>query len=122
RKRNSGLVAEETRITAVAESDGRKRRPGRLECRLMLAQLRDVLAAEDSSVVAKKDGHRRTARPERTEAPLVSIGIRQGDPRERGAERVCHDGYVRRVSRPSAAKPWMSKRPEDRAGHRSIRR
>jgi hypothetical protein len=48
----------------------------------MSAQLRDVLAAEDSAVVAKEDDHSRAVRPEQIELNGAFIGVRQNDPGE----------------------------------------
>jgi len=44
----------------VAETDGRQPGAARLKLLRMLAQLRDVLAAEDSSIVTEKDHYRRS--------------------------------------------------------------
>jgi hypothetical protein len=52
----------------------------------MLAQLRDVLAAEDSTIVAKEDYHRGMLGPEGTELDWFAIHIRQRHCREFGAE------------------------------------
>jgi hypothetical protein len=51
------------------------------------AQLRDMLAAEDSSVVAKKDDHSGPVGPERAEAHELSQRIGQNDFRELFADR-----------------------------------
>ena len=51
RKGDPGFFSEEPSVAAVAESNGRKPCACRFECPLLLAQLRDLLAAEDSSVV-----------------------------------------------------------------------
>jgi hypothetical protein len=52
----------------------------------MCAQLRDVLAAEDSAIVAKKYDDGRRLLPKRTEANFVAVRIRQDDAGERFAE------------------------------------
>lgn len=87
RKRDAGLFAEETRVAEIAHADRREIRSTRIDFGLMLAQLRDVLAAENSSVVAKKDDHRRAVGPERAEAHSLSVGVRQDDFRELFADR-----------------------------------
>jgi hypothetical protein len=51
RKRDAGLLAEHARIMTITQSDGRKRSTFLAEGLLAFAQLRDVLAAKDSSVV-----------------------------------------------------------------------
>lgn len=48
----------------------------------MIAQLRDVPAAEDSSVVAKEGDHRGLVGPERAESDQLSFGVRQNDSRQ----------------------------------------
>ena len=59
---------------------------------LVFAQLRDVLAAEDSAVVAEKhkDGGMRF--PERAEANLVAEGVGKSDAGETLAESIGHEG------------------------------
>ena len=51
RKCDASLFAEQPRVAKVAHADRREIRSTRLDFSLMLAQLRDVLAAEDSTVV-----------------------------------------------------------------------
>jgi hypothetical protein len=43
----------------------------------VLAQLRDMLTAENSTVVAEKSHHRRPFRPQRTQLYRVAVDIRQ---------------------------------------------
>ena len=43
----------------------------------MIAQLRDMLAAEDSPVVAQQHQHRGSFLPQCTEANLLAVGIRE---------------------------------------------
>ena len=64
---------------AVAQSDGGQRGSFVMEGLLAIAQLRDMLAAEDSSVVAEKNDHGGTAGPQRAEPHLPAIGIRKYD-------------------------------------------
>jgi hypothetical protein len=56
----------------------------------MFAQLRDVLAAEDSTVVAKKDNYCRRLSPKRAEAGGMAINVGQGDSRQFAAEGLGH--------------------------------
>jgi hypothetical protein len=63
RERNARFFTEQPSVIAVSESHRGKQRtlvPQRL---LMFAQLRDVLAAKDSSVVAEKNQHGRLSVP-----------------------------------------------------------
>jgi hypothetical protein len=64
REGDSGLLAEVPGVAGVAESHGHD--PGALlaDGLLMFAQLRDVLAAEDSTPVAQKDHECRTVSPQ----------------------------------------------------------
>ncbi len=55
RKRDSRLLAKNARIAEIAQADGRQIRSSCPEFRFVLAQLRDVLAAEHSTIVAQKD-------------------------------------------------------------------
>jgi hypothetical protein len=50
-------------IVPVAEANCGQAGSALFESRLVLAQLRDVLTAENSSIVPKKDEHGRTALP-----------------------------------------------------------
>jgi hypothetical protein len=52
---------------------------------LVFAQLRDVLAAENSSVVPEKNQYRRLRGPQRTETKLLSLAIGKDDLRELAA-------------------------------------
>ena len=55
RERDASLFAECTRIVKIAHPNRREIRSARLDFALMLAQLRDVLAAEHSAVVAQEN-------------------------------------------------------------------
>ena len=57
RKRDAGLLPEQTRVVSVAESDSCQVGAALAEGLFMFAQLRDVLAAEDSTIVAEEDHH-----------------------------------------------------------------
>jgi hypothetical protein len=57
REQDPGLLAEPAGIIHVAQPDRRQRGSGLLEFGLVLAQLRDMLAAEDSAVVPQKDNY-----------------------------------------------------------------
>jgi hypothetical protein len=53
---DAGLFAKLARIVTVTQPDCRQ--SGALLAKFLLAQLRDMLSAEDSAVVAKEDDHR----------------------------------------------------------------
>jgi hypothetical protein len=63
RKRDSSLLAKEAGVAHIAEADGRDTGALGSERLLMVAQLRNMLAAEDSSIVAKEDDHGGAAFP-----------------------------------------------------------
>lgn len=54
RKIDSGFLLKNARVVAVTQTDGGEGSSFFTEGRLVFAQLRDVLAAKNSSVVAKK--------------------------------------------------------------------
>ncbi len=61
---NAGFLAKQAGIIRVTESDGSEGGSGLLEFVFVLAQLRDMLAAEDSAVVAQEDHDRRSFLPQ----------------------------------------------------------
>jgi hypothetical protein len=79
---DSTLFAKNLGVVCVAQANGCQ--PGAFiaECLFMVAQLRDVLAAEDSSVVAKENDHCRFVGPERAEPDQLSFGVRQNNFRQ----------------------------------------
>jgi membrane protein involved in D-alanine export len=79
REVDAGLVAEGARVHAVTEPDRDETRPGPPEILLELAQLRDVLAAEDSAVVAEEDDDGRPGLPQRPEPHLAAVGLGKDD-------------------------------------------
>ncbi len=92
-KRDPRFLAEKSRVLAVPQSDGGQPGPGSLflEGFLVLAQLRDMLTAENSAIVSQKYDDRRTARPQRPENYFPSIAIWKSDLRQPGAKRLFHD-------------------------------
>jgi hypothetical protein len=85
-KRDPGFLAEKPRVLAVPQSDGGQCGALFLEGFLVLAQLRDMLTAENSAIVSQKYEHRRTARPQGPENYFPSIAIRKSDLRQLGAK------------------------------------
>ena len=86
RESDAGLVPKQAGVIAVAQADGGQVCAGLLERGLLFAQLRDVLAAEYSPIVTEKHEDCRPAFPERTEAQLAAVGVRQNDAGERSAK------------------------------------
>ena len=87
-KRNAGLLPEQARVVCVAESDGRQVGALLAEGLFVFAQLRDVLAAEDSTVMAQEDHHRRLPLPKRAEADFASIRVGQNNRSKRFGEHL----------------------------------
>jgi hypothetical protein len=57
---------------------------------LVFAQLRDVLAAKNSSVVPQKNDHGRLALPQRAQPDFFSIGVGEHQIRKPLAQSFCH--------------------------------
>ena len=81
-ERDSSLLAKDLGVVGIAQADGGQPGVFCAESLFVVAQLRDVLAAEDSSVVAKEGDHRRLVGPERAEGDGLSVRVRQDDSRE----------------------------------------
>lgn len=79
RKRDAGLLPEEVAIVPVTQPDGGNAGSFMVKFRLVLAQLRDVLAAEDSAIVPQKDHNRRHFGPDRSQPDLIAFRIGQTD-------------------------------------------
>src|SRR5207247_2258094 len=94
------LLAEGARVGAVPEPHRGEPRPGRAKLVLVRAQLRDVLAAEDSAVVAQEDEHPRPGLPERAEPHRVPVSVGKRRLREGGGQRGAHDGTFSSDPRP----------------------
>lgn len=75
-KADTGLFAEGLGVVAAPETDRRDLGSGVSKLLLMVAQLRDVLAAEDSTVVAQEHDHGGALVPEVAEAARIPVGIR----------------------------------------------
>jgi hypothetical protein len=63
-KTDAALLAKYLGIAHIAEANGGQGSPFVAECGFVVAQLRDVLAAEDSAVVAKEHDNRRPVGPQ----------------------------------------------------------
>jgi hypothetical protein len=71
---------------AITQSDGGKRSTFLAEGLLAFAQLRDMLAAEDSSVVPQECDYGRSGGPQGAESNFAPIGIGEHDICEFAAE------------------------------------
>jgi hypothetical protein len=61
---------------------------------LAFAQLRDVLAAKDSSIVPQKNQHCRLTSPQRAEKNLAPVAVREGDIGKSAAEGAVHASSI----------------------------
>ena len=91
RKGDPRLLLKRPRIRATAKTNGGERSALLPECVLVSAQLRDMLAAENSPIVPKEHEHDWVGRPERTEPRLRAVAVGKYDIGEPTAERVDHD-------------------------------
>jgi len=76
RKTDSRFFAKELGIVRISQADRCQRRPRFFEFLLVFAQLRNMLAAEESTVMAKENQHRRTPFPKRPKPHFISGCIR----------------------------------------------
>jgi hypothetical protein len=72
-ERDPGVFAKDTRVGSVAQTDRGEIRTLGSELGFVCAQLRDVLAAEDSAIVAQENDHRWRRFPQRSQAPGFPI-------------------------------------------------
>jgi len=86
RKRDAGLLPEEVAIVLVTQPDGGNAGSLMVKFRLVLAQLRDMLAAEDSAIVPQKDHDSRPFGPDRSQPDLIAFRIGQTDACQPGTQ------------------------------------
>ena len=84
------VVAKLPRISNVTQSDRGESSASFLERCLVFAQLRDVLAAEDSAVVTKKHNHGWTLRPQTAQSHRIAVHVRKRDAGQLAAIRLRH--------------------------------
>jgi hypothetical protein len=87
------FLAEDAGVIGVAETDGCEGGAFVAKGLLMFAQLRDVLAAEDSAVMAKKGDHGGLVLPQRTETDFAAVCIRKHDVCKPRAESFAHAAH-----------------------------
>ena len=76
------FIAESSRVGQVAQADGGQSGPLLQKRLLVIAQLRDVLAAENSAVVPKEYQHRRPVFPQRAQPNQSFVAVRQHNARQ----------------------------------------
>ncbi len=93
RKSNARFFAKCAGINAITEPDSGQRRAAVPEGLFVRAQLRDVLAAEDSAVMTQESDYGRLAEPQGTQPHFPAVRIRQGNHREAAIQCVFHVVY-----------------------------
>jgi hypothetical protein len=101
REGDARFLAKGASIDSIAKSNGCQGRTAVAEGLFVGAQLRDVLAAENSAVMAQESNHRWLAHPQRTKAKFLTVYVRQGDHGKTTIECAVHafhsEWLVRRV-------------------------
>ena len=90
---DAGFLLEEAGVIWVAQANGRKGGALFAEGLLMFAQLRNVLAAEDSAVVAEENEHGGMRFPKRAEADGFAEGVGKRYVGETSTEGIGHDAH-----------------------------
>jgi len=116
RKADARLFAECSGISAVAQSHRRQCRSALAKRLFVGAQLRGVLAAENSTVVPQENNHRRLPQPQRTQPHFAAFAIRQVNHRQAAVECRFHAHHcvsrARRVKVPPAyRRRFVPRRP-----------
>jgi hypothetical protein len=93
RELDAGFLAEKFGIAGIAQPDYSKMSAFFLELGFKFAQLRDVLAAKNSTVVPKEDHHSRSRLPQGPEASRLAVDIGKGYSSQLAAERFAHAGH-----------------------------
>jgi hypothetical protein len=78
----------------ITEADRCQHAAGFPNLVLMLAQLRDILPAENSPVVSKEDNDSGFPLPERAKTNFTAASFRQHNIRELCADRSCHSPII----------------------------
>ena len=71
------LLAEEPGVVGVPKTDCGEGGSGFVDLKLMIAQLCDMLAAEDSAIVAQEDEHRGSFFPQGPKPDCLAVWIRE---------------------------------------------
>jgi len=93
RELDAGFLAEELGVVGIAQSNRGKTCASLLELGFKFAQLRDVLAAKDSTVVPKEDHHGRSGLPQGPETSRLAVDVGKGYSSQLAAERFAHAGH-----------------------------
>lgn len=128
RESDAGLVTKLAGIDAVSQTNRGESRTFVANRFFVLAQLRGMLAAENSSIVAQKNDDRRLFVPQRSKSDLPSIAIRERNEGQLAAERTNHGAFimssalrgVKQLPRAGCSLDCLHELCTGRAGHRSL--
>jgi hypothetical protein len=90
RKGDARLLPKSACVDAISQSHCRQVRSTVVEGLFVRAQLRDVLAAENSTVMTKENHDRWLANPQRTDAKLSAVTIGKGNHGKPAVEGSVH--------------------------------
>jgi len=93
RELDTRFLAKEFRIAGIAQSNNSEMCAFLFEFFFECAQLRDMLAAKNSTVVAQKNQDRWSALPQRTQAGCLAFGIGQRNSSQLAAVGLSHAGH-----------------------------
>lgn len=93
RKIDAGFFPKELGVAHVTQPNGSQARALLAKLFFMRAQLRDVLAAENSTVVAKEHHRSRAVGPQRSQAESIAVNIGKRNIGQFAAERFSHAGH-----------------------------
>jgi hypothetical protein len=98
RKRDSGLLAKQAGVASVAKTDGCEIGALGPEFIFMIAQLRNMLAAKDSTVMAEEHDNGGTTFPQRAEPHFTLVCVGKRNSSEIMTERLGHRRNLTRSS------------------------
>ena len=107
RKGDTRFVAKSSRIAAIPKPNCGQGRSAVSEGLFVRAQLRDVLAAENSAVMTQENYHGRLADPQRTKTEFLTVCVRQGNHGKaiiEGAVHCPHSEWTERCVKPASAR------------------
>ena len=93
RELDAGFIAEEPGIADVTQPDGRNVCAFLFEFFFECAQLRDMLAAKNSTIVTQEDQDGWSALPQRAQAGCLAFGIGQRNSSQLAAVGLSHAGH-----------------------------
>lgn len=118
-KMDARFVAKSSRVREIAEADGGEPSPLLQKRLLVIAQLRDVLTAENSPVMPKEYEHRRPVLPQRAQPNQSLVAVRQRNVRQPLTQWLLHTPFSRYRSELSIPMPAVRFARRFRAGART---